>query len=270
MFNLLKYELKKRKKALIVGAIALTAAEALAIYFLYKQGGYVVLTTVIMGLMLAGAVLLAFLDVAINYYNDFKKSQGTLLFLTPNSGYKIVGSKMIFGAIELVAGVSLVTLFIWLTNSLAVSIGYGGIGPQIQQLKEALNFAVGSQNIWWVVAGFAFLVFLQYTASQSVAVSSISLGRTIMSRNSYNWLWAVILFICVNVVIQTINGGILVLVGMNDGILGTTYTITSAEQAAEVLGKISKYLIIGGVQYLFWIVTSFFVSSTLLNKKIDI
>lgn len=268
MFNLLKYELKKRKNTLIIGVIALIAAEVLTLYQLRKEN--ITIVFVLMGLMLAGTVLLAFLDVAINYYSDFKKSQGTLLFLTPNSGYKIVGSKMIFGAIELLSGVLLVALFMWLTNSLAVNLGYDGIGPQIEQLREMINYAVGSQNIWWVTTGFVFLVYLQYLASQSVAVSSITLGRTIMSRNSYNWLWAVLLFICVNIAIQSINGGILVLIGMKDGVLGTSYTITNAEQAAEVLSKVSKYLIIGGTQYLFWIVTSFFASSTLLNKKIDI
>lgn len=270
MLKLMKYELKKRKKSLIVGAIALIVAEGLALYFLNKQGDYVVFTILLMGLMLAGAVFLTFIDVAANYYNDFKKSQGTLLFLTPNSGRKIVGSKMLFGAIELLVGLLIVSLFTWLTNSIAVNLGYAGIGPQIAQFRELLNYSVGTQNIWWVIAGFSFLIFLQYMAMQSIAVSSITIGRTIMSRNSYNWLWAVLLFIGVYIGIQTINGTILVLMGMNDGLLNFSVDVESVEDAAEIVKMLYKYLIAGGLQYLFWIITAFVVSSTLLNKKIDI
>jgi len=270
MLKLLKYELKKRKSTLIVGAIALAVAEGLVLYFLNRQGDYVIFSIILMFLMAFGVILLAFLDVAVQYYNDFKKSQGTLLFLTPNSGYKIVGSKMIFGALELLVGLGIVVIFAWITNTVAINLGYSGVTRQIREFKEVMALVFGDTGMWFAVVGFFLLVFLQYTASQSVAVSSITLGRTMLSRNSYNWLWAVLIFIGVNIGIQTINSLILVGIGMGDGLFNSTYTITNASEAAEMVSQVTKYLIVGGVQYIFWIVTSFFVSSTLLNKKVDL
>ena len=276
MLNLLKYELKKRKSILIVGTIILLAAEGLSLYLVNKGVEYAHLAAVLMGLMFFGVILVVFLDVATQYYSDFKKSQGTLLFLTPNNGYKIVGSKMIFGALELLVGLGIVVLLSWITNSAAVNLGYTGISPMLQSFSKLIASQFGEHNTTLVIAGFVFLVFLQYTTSQSIAVSSITLGRTIMSRNSYNWLWAVLLFIGVNVIIQTINGGILGFVGMQDGLFSMTFNGSSA--AGEFSGEMNqnltegiyKYLIIGGVQYIFWIVVSFFGSSLLLNKKIDV
>jgi len=242
----------------------------LALYFLNKQGDYAVFTIILMFMMAFGVLLLTFLDVAVQYYNDFKKSQGTLLFLTPNSGYKIIGSKMIFGALELLTGLGLVVICVWITNTVAANLGYAGITTQINEFKEVMALVFGETGMWFAAVGFILLVFLQYTASQSVAISSITLGRTMLSRNSYNWLWAVLIFIGVNIGIQTINSLILVLIGMGDGLFNSEFIITNAEEAAEIVKKVTKYLIVGGAQYIFWIATSFFVSSTLLNKRIDL
>lgn len=267
MLKLLKYEFKRRKRTLIAGGIALVVAEGFAIYLLYKQNGFESLSAVIMGLMLAGAIVLTFLDVVLNYYADFKKVQGTMLFLTPKSGREIVGSKMIFAAIELLTSISLVLILSVLTNTLAVNLGYEGVLPAINEIKDILSMGVGSSNLWWIITGFAFLLFLQYLASQSIAISSITVGRTLLSRNSYNWLWAILLFIGINIGVQTINGVVIGLIGLGDGLLDSA-NYMSEEFDATI--NITKYLVVGALQYLAWIVISFFVSSRLLNKRIDI
>ena len=271
MLKLLKYELKKRANSLITFAIILCAADGLAIYLISKGKPYMQLGIFVIGLMFFSAVLMAFLDVATQYYNDFKKSQGTLLFLTPNNGYKIVGSKMIFGALELFTGMGLVILLGWIANVFAVSRGYEGIVPKVAQLKEMLAIVYGSENIWLVVTGFFFLVFLQYFTTQSIAISSITLGRTILSKNQYNWLYAVLIFLGVIFAVQFLNGAILVLSGMGQGLFDT-YTISGpdARMNVEISKSLIKIITIAGIEYVFWIVASFFVSSTLLNKKIDI
>jgi len=267
MFKLLKYEFNKRKSLLLISLIILAAAEILAIYQVTKDSSSPVFGAIINIVMFIAVLLIVFIDVVVQYFNDFKKSQGTLLFLIPNSGYKIVGSKMLFGAAELLAGLSLALLFAWVTNSFAVAEGYEGIGPQIQSFKNTLSLGIGTANTWWVVAGFLFLVFLQYFASQSIAVTSITLGRTILSKNSYNWFWAVLFFVVASIVVQTVNGMLVILIGLEDGIFSNSFSFDSQ---AETAVNITKYLILGGVEYLFWIGASFFVSGTLLTKKVDI
>ncbi|MEX1376813.1 MAG: hypothetical protein AB1Z23_04965 [Eubacteriales bacterium] len=272
MLKLLKYELKKRVSTLITFVILLLAAEGLALYLINKGREYAVLGSFVIGLMFFGVVLLAFLDVAIQYYGDFKKSQGTLLFLTPNNGFKIVGSKMLFGAMELFLGIGIVALLAWAANSFAVSKGLVGIEPELAKLKEIMELGYGEGNVGFVIAGFLFLVFLQYLTTQSIAVSSITLGRTILSKNQYNWFWAVLLFIGVSIGVQTLNGLVIMLIGMGDGLFSSTFIISAAEAetSAEVSKSIGKIIFAGGMEYIFWIILSFFVSSMLLNKKVDI
>ena len=265
MLNLLKYELKKRKSTLIVGAIALIALEALTLYNLSKDK--VILAMILSVLMVVGAVLIAFLDTAVQYFNDFKKAQGTLLFLTPNKGSKIVGSKMIFGALELLAGMVIVVLSIYVSNRYAVSMGYEGIGPQITSVIAELELSFGAGSTWWIATGFLIIVFLQYASSQSVAILSVTLGRTILSRSSYNWLWAVIIFIGTSFAIQTVNSVILLSIGLGDGWL---QEIMMNGDVVNSTLDVTKFLIIGAIEYAAWIAVAFFASSIMLNKKIDI
>ena len=267
MLKLLKYELKKRKTILLISIILLAAAEYFAIHQIMKGSGHAQFGAIINVLMFIGVILIVFLDVVVQYYNDFKKSQGTLLFLTPNSGYKIVSSKMIFGALELLTGIAVTVLFAWLTNAVALSKGFEGIGPTLNTIRELLGASVGEANIWWVFGGFLFLIFLQYFASQSIAVTSITLGRTILSKNNYNWFWAVLFFFVVSIVVQTVNGTLIILLGYEDGLFANSITFGS-ETAVNI--NISKYLIAGGIEYIVWIGLSFFVSGLLLNKKVDI
>ncbi len=267
MFKLLKYELNKRKTILIISVVLLVLTEYFALRLLSKGQEYAHIAAIINIIMFIGVIIVVFLDVVVQYYNDFKKSQGTLLFLTPNSGYKIVGSKMLFGAAELLLGIALVVFLAWITNSSAVAKGYVGVGPQLQAFIDLLNTGVGESNSWWVITGFLFLVFLQYTAGQSIAVTSITLGRTIFSKNNYNWFWAILFFIVVSIGVQTINGTLLVLVGMGDGLLNSTISFSSQ---SDVTVDITKYLILGGIEYILWIAASFVVSGLLLNKKVDI
>jgi len=265
MINLLKYEFKKRKTTIIVGAIVLSAMECLALYLVNKDN--IILATLLMFAMLITAIMMAFFDVATQYYNDFKKAQGTLLFLTPNKGNKIVGSKMIFGALELISGLLIVLLFAYITNSAVIKMGYEGAGPIIQQNISMLDISFGESNTWWIMTGFIFLVFLQYFTGQAVAILSITLGRTILSRNSYNWLWAVLLFIGTNIAIQTVNSIVLLVVGLGEGWFKEILMYGNVVNATI---DISKFLIIGGAEYLIWTVIAFFASSVMLNKKVDI
>lgn len=265
MLKLLKYELKKRKNTLIIGLIALVTLELLALYNLNKEN--VIFAVIFMVAQLVTAICLTFFDVAINYYNDFKKAQGTLLFLTPNKGSKIVGSKMLFGAMELIVGILIFVVFAIITNSVAVNMGYEGIEPIINSNIATLDVSFGTSNTWWIMTGFMFLVFLQYLTGQAMAVMSVTLGRTVLSRNRYNFLWAVLIFLGTNFVIQTINSFVLLAVGLGEGWF---MEILQYGDVVNATVDVSMFLIIGGVLYIVWTAVAFVASSVMLNKRIDI
>ena len=80
------------------------------------------------------------------------------------------------------------------------------------------------------------------------------------------------MFLGVTFVIQLLNGMVLLLAGMSQGLF-ETYTINGGEVGGmnvEISRSLIKIIALSGIEYIFWIVVSFFASSTILNKKIDI
>ena len=74
-------------------------------------------------------------------------------------------------------------------------------------------------------------------------------------------------FIVVSIGVQTVNGMLILMIGMEDGLFTNSLTLGSQYDATI---NITKYLITGGIEYIIWIGLSFFVSGLLLNKKVDI
>lgn len=265
MLKLMKYEFARRKRTVLTILLVLVLMEALSIFFLYRKGQWEIGSTMLMFAMFIGVILFVFLESAINYYADFKKSQGTMLFLTPSKGNWIIGSKMLYAAIELLAGMLLVIGFTALTNALAVGAGYTGLQPYMDEFTTIMMSTFGGTSWLGIMIGFLFLVFLQYFASISIAITSVTIGRTLLSRNSYNMLLAIVFYFGVSIVIQFINSMVLLVIGLTDGLWGQVFS-----GAADITVNMSKYIIAGGIQYALWIVVAYFVSSKLVSRRVDI
>ncbi|WDV44623.1 hypothetical protein PV797_13995 [Clostridiaceae bacterium M8S5] len=104
MFNLLKYEVYKKYKTLLASLTIIAIIELICIYYLYdsfnKAGSAIIIYTL---LGIAGMVFLLVENIN-TYKSDLFKKSGYMLFLTPNNGYKILGSKVIFSLVENIVG----------------------------------------------------------------------------------------------------------------------------------------------------------------------
>lgn len=98
MLNLIKYELLKTKKAMTFAVIAYLLVSLYTI-IMYAQGqsakGLVVY--VLFGNFMVVFLLISNMKVFIS---DLRKKTGYMLFLTPNTSYKILGSKIITVLLE--------------------------------------------------------------------------------------------------------------------------------------------------------------------------
>ena len=265
MLKLLKYEFARRKRMVGATAIFLIVLEILSIFMLYKKGEWQILSITLMVGMFIGLILLIFLDAAISYYSDFKKSQGTMLFLTPVTGSKIIGSKMLYAAIELFCGMIILIIFSVITNSFAISAGYTGIQPYLNEFSSVMSYTFGSTSWWLFIPSFSFLVFLQYFAAIAIVMASVTIGRTLLSRNNYSWLLAILIYIGVSFVVQMVNSLMLFIIGLGDGLV-----INLFQNQTDISVDITKYLVIGGIMYVLWICAGYLVSSKLLTKRIDL
>lgn len=107
MLNLIKYELLRRQKLLLIAVVVLVMIQGGILFSLYKGGGFVILAIMLFFLLIYGSLIMVIVDTIRCYSIDLNQTQGYMLFLTPNSGHKIILSK-IFTAIIILIGVSAV------------------------------------------------------------------------------------------------------------------------------------------------------------------
>lgn len=97
MWKLLKYEFRRARTSLltVLGVIAV-----LEMYFLISLGvdhmEHVVIAAVLMMFASYGAAVYIFVRGVASYASELKAKSAYLIFMTPNSGLKIMGSKYLY------------------------------------------------------------------------------------------------------------------------------------------------------------------------------
>ena len=97
MWKLLKYEFRRARTSLltVLGVIAV-----LEMYFLISLGvdhmEHVVIAAVLMMFATYGATVYIFVRGVASYASELKAKSAYLIFMTPNSGLKIMGSKYLY------------------------------------------------------------------------------------------------------------------------------------------------------------------------------
>lgn len=264
MLKLMKYELYRRKTLLISVIITMLALEAIICFGIYKGGGsWGFLSVALTFVALVGGLLFPFADTVINYYSDFKNKHGYMLFLTPNKGIKIIGSKALFALIELVVMISLIVGSAYL--SLAVlkhnqPLVYNSVFQDIfDGVKKLLNVY---DLTFWSLLPLILVTILQYFNGTMIAVMSITISKTVLSKNNFNWLFALLIFFVIGFGVQTLNTTALLGFGFANDMINIIET--------NVVGQLMKYVYVGVGIYTFWITASITVSSILLNKRTDL
>lgn len=97
MLKLVKYEFKKNKFILAIAAVIFTLLEG---YYLINFMGNNIEHMTIGAALLALSSMVAFFLVFIlgitSYNNEMKSKQGYMIFMTPNSSFKIIMSKLLY------------------------------------------------------------------------------------------------------------------------------------------------------------------------------
>ena len=118
MLNLIKYELIKKYKLF---SIAILFSLGLNVYLITTGAGGSIAFIAFFPVI---AAILYIVDVIRMYSDDLNKRSGYMLFMTPNSGYKIVISKLVTSVIEGFAILLIYFIFI-LINGVNIVISSG-------------------------------------------------------------------------------------------------------------------------------------------------
>lgn len=264
MLKLIKYEFFRRKTRLITMLLIMVFLEIAILLGLNLGDSWIAMSVVCIFILLIGGALFPFIDTITKYYSDYKNKHGYMLFLTPNSGHKIIGSKMLFALAEMMITFLLIVGAFALTYQAATSL-YPEITKiawdMIMEMKNVLNLQdVTVWNLSPLIATF----LVQYFANIMLAIGAITISKTLLSNKSFNWLFALLFYFVLYAILEFAMFGVLILFGFAGDI------IELIKNDGNVLINTLKYLSVSGVVYLVWIFTSFFISGRLLNKRTDL
>jgi len=265
MLNLMKYEFLRRKRLLISVLIIMVFVEAVIYTGIHLGGNWYIMATVLMFALIVGGLLFPFIDVITNYYSDFKKKNGYMLYLTPNKGGKILGAKALFAFAEIVIAVLLVwgtfLINIGLLKNLLPDIVMpilNDISSQLQMMFNVDKFTV------WTASPMVIIVILQYFTNMMLAVFAITIAKTVLSNKDFNWLFALLFYFGLAMLMQFANVGALAVFGF----VGDFVEVIKTN--SEVMPNMIRYLSVGAGMYVLWSSASIIISSVLLNKRTDL
>ncbi len=152
MLRLLKYELRKTLFAKLVLLAITVIAEAVFLYGFWgdHERPMVIGAVLLFFIAIAGVAMMGILSL-VTLHRDMNTKQGYMLFMTPNSCYKILGAKVIECGISLMlAG--------------AFFLGLGMLDFRILLGNEVYN------EVWSIIEEMFRLLRIQITAGDMIAL----------------------------------------------------------------------------------------------------
>ena len=174
MLNLIKYEFMKKYKMFMAILITTLLANA---FFTIKFGelGFGPLAA----FLAIGLLILYVVDVIQMYNKDIFKKTGYMVFMTPNSGYKVIISKIITALIE-----GFLLLFFYLAVlTLNNVILYGDISDVV-----ILNMSIPLDTFFQYLLTALITAILYLVQLIMVVYAAITLGKSIFANAKYKGL----------------------------------------------------------------------------------
>lgn len=211
MLKLLKYEFRKTLTAILV-LLGLTAA--MEGYFLFglhslvNNNNEVHFIIAMFGLIMCtyAAVIYVLVTGVTTYSKEMKDRSAYLIFMTPNSGLKIMGSKFIFAFVNAVLFAALYCLLGYLDIMLSLKAA-GEYEEFLTAINEVLlEWGIHLDQILLAVLVMAAYLFLSILSFMALTYLAITLSHTLFRDKKWRGLAAIAIFIGLNWLVSRING----------------------------------------------------------------
>ena len=203
MFNLMKYEFRKswKMKGFVLCFAAFFELAFLFGIFTMNEDVWVIATTGLMLTTICGLFLIGVYGIHV-LSKDINTKQSYMLFMTPNSSYKILGSKMLEnGGSIFISGIFFSVLAV--IDVIALSARCDDIKGLLDMLNlivsyrgYELNYKVFVLSIISLVTFWIFVTALGYLA--------VVLCATVLKGNRYNGVLSFILFVIIAIFVDYI------------------------------------------------------------------
>jgi len=197
MLKLIKYEFLRKYKLILMTIISAVIANL----FLITKGvsgstSFLVFFPLVLFILYVS-------DIIRMYSDDLNKKTGYMLFMTPNSGYKIIASKLITAVFEGLAILLLYFVFILLNGTYIFYAAGVNFDEIMRSINSALSGSLGL-NLGHV---FVFLLTaLVFIIGFIVTVyTAITIRKSIFSEMKFGGTLSFIIFIGLNWVISFVS-----------------------------------------------------------------
>lgn len=193
MLNLIKYEFVKKYR-MIIAVIATTILAGIFMSLKFGERGLPVFVV----LLSIGMFILYAVDVIQMYSQDINRKTGYMIFMTPNSGYTIIGSKVITSLLE---GLGMLVFFILIVilNSAIV------FGPSNFFEMSFLNGGLSFKEVILYMAIILTAILLFAIQFILTIYSSITIRKSILANVKLKGLISFAIFIMLNYIIGKIS-----------------------------------------------------------------
>lgn len=207
MLKLLKYEFRKSLTALLVLAAAVGAVE---VYFLgamvLDSTDHMAYAMMLMAVCVYAAMIFVFVRGLTTYAAELKSRSAYLIFMTPNSGLKIMASKYVYTFVNgLLIGAACLLL-----AGLDVTLFFAHHGD-IERLLRMANTLLSQMGLYLNQLGL-FIAVMLITSLLSllrffaIAYLAITLSHTLLRDKKGRGLVAFLLFVALEYLLSQLQG----------------------------------------------------------------
>jgi len=205
MFKLIKYELRKQWFSKLFMLIVMGILELTFLFNLFRDKKDALGITIgIMTLFSFAAIMFVSFECIMTYSKDLKTKQSYMLFLTPNSTYKIVGAKVITSVAQIGITAAIMVSVVFLNISV-VLLRYQEIEKMIDMIQKLMRDVMGLDVDYGLVL-FAIVAFLlEWISKVIMGMLAITLSATFLSNTKGKGIVSLIIFFVLNYLVGRIG-----------------------------------------------------------------
>lgn len=210
MLKLIKYELRKVRTPLIVLLVITLALQG---YFLYGLQGvedpdnFHALVAAV-GLMLCayGAVITLLVFSVTSYSKELRDRSAYLIFMTPNSGVKIMASKLLFTTV-LAIFFAAMYLGLGVLDLGLLANAFGELEEMVTELQALLlEYGIHVEQIVYGAVAVALYVLLSILSFASLTYVAVTLSNTLFRDRKWRGVVTLAIFFGLNWLLSKVSG----------------------------------------------------------------
>ena len=202
MFKLMKYEFcKTRATKLMLLAVTCIAEAAFLIGLYGNHETTAALSVGALVLLAFAGIMIVGLESIVTLHRDMNTKQSYMLFMTPNSSYKILGSKVL----ECSLSILLAGAFFFALGSLDISLAFAkevGLKSLWETIQDVLtHITINGQQIEInvrILASLAFTILTSWILTITTAYLAVVISAALLNGKKFNGFISFVFFLLLN------------------------------------------------------------------------